>query len=70
MLRELIRREHGNRTKLAKAISISPNTVSNWVRADYDWGLDECHAKAAAKFFKVPINQLFPPRANESDKAA
>ena len=68
LLKSLIKREHGGRTKLAKAIDVSPNTVSNWLRPDYDWGLEELTAKRAAKFLKVAVNTLFPPRANAEMK--
>lgn len=60
MLKALTKRERGGRAKLASAIGVSPNTVSNWLRPEYDWGLDEEHAVRAAKHYRVRVDHLFP----------
>lgn len=70
LLRRLIRLQKGGRTKVAEAAKCSPHTVSNWTRERYTWGVQEYHALEVAKFFKVDVDQLFPPVSTGEERAS
>lgn len=70
LLKAEMRKHRGGRQKIADAAGCSPNTVSNWLRPDYEWGLEERHAQKVAAFLGVNINKLFPPVAAGGKRAS
>lgn len=59
-----------SRQDLAAAAECSANTVSNWLRPEYDWGLEEKHAVRVAARLRVNVNKLFPPVAAGGRRAS
>lgn len=58
------------RQNVADAADCSVNTVSNWLRHDYAWGLEEEHAQKVAALLRVNISKLFPPVAAGGKRAS
>ena len=58
------------RQDVAIAADCSVNTVSNWLRRDYAWGLEEVRARKVAALLRVNVNKLFPPVAAGGKRAS
>lgn len=58
------------RKNVADAADCSVNTVSNWLRRDYAWGLEEERAQKVAALLRANVNKLFPPVAAGGKRAS